>query len=119
MAGTWGLLFLLATGLILSEDCSKEHIAASLENRQECKPRPVVVKLPFPNNTDVQQMTPNHVSILKCGGGCHKWGQRCFSTKKQSIRVPVMLAKCGRSTGVCDKTCSHIDIETKGKERVY
>lgn len=36
--------------------CSDLHISAAVENIQVCKPRPVIVVLPWPNNTNVQQV---------------------------------------------------------------
>ena len=39
-----------------TEICSSDHISASLETTQDCKPRPVILQLPWPNNTNVQQV---------------------------------------------------------------
>ena len=36
--------------------CSNHHISAALENIQVCKPRPVIIQLPWPNNTQVHQV---------------------------------------------------------------
>jgi hypothetical protein len=94
-----------------TEVCSNDHIAASLENIEGCKPRPVIIQIPWPNNTNVQQMTPTHVQINRCGGGCHRPGQRCFPTKKKTTEIAVMFGECGISTGRCDKWCSHVDVE--------
>ena len=37
-------------------ECTDLHISAAVENIQVCKPRPVIVTLPWPNNTNVQQV---------------------------------------------------------------
>ena len=37
-------------------DCTAPHISAAVENIQVCKPRPVIVRIPWPNNTNVQQV---------------------------------------------------------------
>ena len=37
-------------------ECTDPHISAAVENIQVCKPRPVIVALPLPNNTNVQQV---------------------------------------------------------------
>ena len=36
--------------------CSDLHISAAVENIQVCKPRPVIVLIPWPNNTNVHQV---------------------------------------------------------------
>ena len=37
-------------------ECTDLHISAAVENIQVCKPRPVIVMIPWPNNTNVQQV---------------------------------------------------------------
>ena len=36
--------------------CSDLHVQQAVENIEICKPRPTIVQLPWPNNTDVQQV---------------------------------------------------------------
>ena len=46
-----------------ARECSGEHVKTALEETCSCVPRPVVVRLPWPNNTDVHHMTPTHVEV--------------------------------------------------------
>ena len=46
-----------------AKQCSSEHVRSALEETCSCVPRPVVVRLPWPNNTDVHHMTPTHVEV--------------------------------------------------------
>jgi hypothetical protein len=39
-----------------AEQCSKEHIQSALAVISPCKPREVVIQLPWPNNTDIQEV---------------------------------------------------------------
>jgi hypothetical protein len=39
-----------------AEQCSKEHIQSALAVISQCKPREVVIQLPWPNNTDIQEV---------------------------------------------------------------
>jgi hypothetical protein len=46
--------------------CSGEHIQAALSVISHCKPREVVIQLPWPNNTDIQQVRTvisNHAAL--------------------------------------------------------
>ena len=43
--------------LTSSDQCTDQHISAAVDNIEECKPRPVIVKIPWPNNTNVQQVS--------------------------------------------------------------
>ena len=36
--------------------CSSEHVHSALAVISQCKPREVVIQLPWPNNTDIQQV---------------------------------------------------------------
>ena len=44
-----------------SADLISQAVAAS--EVSACQPRPQVVRLPWPNNTEVHQMTPTHVEV--------------------------------------------------------
>ena len=60
----WLLLAVAKPGGVQSEgSCSAEHIAEAVREASPCQPRPVVVRLPWPNNTEVHQMTPTHVQV--------------------------------------------------------
>ena len=45
--------------------CSADLIsqAVAVSEVSACQPRPQVVRLPWPNNTEVHQMTPTHVEV--------------------------------------------------------
>ena len=45
--------------------CSSQHISDALRSDVTCAPVPVVISLPWPNNTDVQQMTPTHITVQR------------------------------------------------------
>ena len=49
-----------------SASCSRAHITSALAEDVSCAPVPVVVSLPWPNVTGVQQMTPTHVAVTRC-----------------------------------------------------
>lgn len=91
--------------------CDGGHVRQSLRQSTECKPRPVILRLPWPNNTDVQQMSPSYIEVFRCDGACHSHRQGCVVTKKSEKQIPVMLAKCGISTGQCSKECAHVTVE--------
>ena len=48
-----------------SASCSRSHITQALAADVTCAPVPVVVSLPWPNVTGVQQMTPTHVTVSR------------------------------------------------------
>ena len=56
-------------------------------------------------------MTPTHIEVLQCRGGCHRGHQGCVATQTRVKKVPVMLGKCGINTGKCEKECAHASIE--------
>jgi len=91
--------------------CDQKHIKDSLKANVGCKPSRVVLELPWPNSTDIQQMTPTHVEVLRCEGGCHQTGHSCIPTSTSFRKVPVMFGKCGHSVGKCEKECAHVTIE--------
>merc|ERR1719278_1299672 len=95
--------------------CSSREVKASLESQASCSPRPMVVRLPWPNSTmvggGVRQMTPTHVTVMQCGGGCHRGSQGCLPTSTRQRQVSVMVGKCGVSVGKCDKECAVVRVE--------
>eukprot|EP00092_Neocalanus_flemingeri_P008841 GFUD01009515.1.p1 GENE.GFUD01009515.1~~GFUD01009515.1.p1 ORF type:complete len:364 (+),score=64.00 GFUD01009515.1:123-1214(+) len=93
------------------QSCDDRHIRKSLKQNMECKPRPVIMRLPWPNNTDVQQMSPSYIEVYLCDGACHSQRQGCVPSKVTEKKIPVMLAKCGISTGQCSKECAYVTIE--------
>ena len=61
--------------------CDGGHVSKSLRQNTECRPRPVIMRLPWPNNTDVQQMTPSYVQVNLCDGACHSNRQGCVAVE--------------------------------------
>ena len=96
------------------QTCSRGQVKTSLSQQASCSPRPVVVRLPWPNTTlvggGVQQMTPTHVSVLQCGGGCHRGSQGCLAVATRRREVEVMVGKCGVSVGKCEKECAVVSV---------
>jgi len=91
--------------------CSRAHIEQALGGISSCTPREVVVQLPWPNNTDIQQMTPSHVLLKQCTGGCTLLEPSCLPSKTSTKKIPVLVAKCGINQGICDKECATIELE--------
>lgn len=92
------------------QSCRSKHIKQALQENVLCRPSPVIVKLPLPNNTDIQQMTPTHVEVAQCGGACHRNSQGCVPTKTKEREVWVMVGRCGIQTGKCEKECASITV---------
>jgi len=119
------LMFLLSVSASLSESCdsssissvyssssascSRSHITQALAADVTCAPVPVVVSLPWPNVTGVQQMTPTHVTVSRCEGACHGL-HSCVPLATEERRISVMLGKCGLSLGKCDKECAVVTV---------
>ena len=99
--------------------CSGGHIGKALKAQAKCEPRMVVVQLPWPNSTmvggGVQQMTPTHVAMMQCDGGCHRGSQGCIATATRTREVSVMVGKCGVSVGKCEKECATVTLEEHTK----
>merc|ERR1712172_89085 len=95
--------------------CSRSQVKESLGHQASCSPRAVVMRLPWPNSTmvggGVQQMTPTHVAVMQCGGGCHRGSQGCIATATRTREVSVMVGKCGVSVGKCEKECATVTLE--------
>ena len=69
-----------------------------------------VIAVPWPNNTDIQQLSPSHVVVRRCSGGCH--GSRsCVAGATKVRSVSVMLARCPVGGGKCEKQCASLEVE--------
>ena len=57
-------------------------------------------------------MTPTHVTLYRCAGGCLSSPGLtvCVARLSRTKTVPVMLARCGLGPGLCDKTCATITV---------
>ena len=99
--------------------CSRSQVKESLGHQASCSPRAVVMRLPWPNSTmvggGVQQMTPTHVALMQCDGGCHRGSQGCIATATRTREVSVMVGKCGVSVGKCEKECATVTLEEHTK----
>ena len=99
--------------------CSRSQVKDSLGHQASCSPRAVVMRLPWPNSTmvggGVQQMTPTHVAVMQCDGGCHRGSQGCIATATRTREVSVMVGKCGVSVGKCEKECATVTLEEHTK----
>ena len=102
---------MLFTNMTLTVTCSSEHVRSSLSSNAGCHLQTVVVMLSWPNSTMVQQMTQTHVSVQRCGGGCHGMGQGCTVLSTHQKEVSVMVSKCGVSVGKCEKECVVVSVE--------
>ena len=51
-----GLLVMTEAAMEILDSCSSEHVTDAIIGIEDCKPRPVIVTLPWPNNTNVQQV---------------------------------------------------------------
>jgi hypothetical protein len=56
-------------------------------------------------------MTPTHVSVLQCGGGCHRGSEGCLAVRTRRREVSVMVGRCGVSVGKCEKECAVVSVE--------
>ena len=91
--------------------CSQSHISNSLRGEAPCQPRDKVIKVPWPNNTDVHRVTPTHVTVRRCSGGCHQDHQSCVASLTRVREVQVILGKCPVSGGKCEKECASVKVE--------
>lgn len=91
--------------------CSKPHISSSLRGSAPCQPRDKVIVVPWPNNTDVHRVTPTHVTVRRCSGGCHQDHQSCVASLTRVREVQVILGKCPVSGGKCEKECASVKVE--------
>ena len=101
---------MLLTGFTSLPTCTSRHISSALASNSRCSLHSVVVSLPWPNSTLVQQMTPTHVTVQRCGGGCHGTGQVCTALATKTREVSVMVGKCGVSVGKCEKECAVVSV---------
>ena len=87
-----------------------------------------MVKVPWPANSSYDQLTPSHVTVKRCSGGCHGGSASCVATatSKRKVRtlltkilnsletllqVAVLLARCPLGGGACDKECATVEVE--------
>ena len=87
-----------------------------------------MVKVPWPTNSSYDQLTPSHVTVKRCSGGCHGGSASCVptATSKRKVRtlltkilnsletllqVAVLLARCPLGGGACDKECATVEVE--------
>jgi len=90
--------------------CSREHITQSLRGLAPCQPRDKVIPVPWPNNTDIHQLSPSHVVVRRCSGGCHTRAS-CVASSRVTRGVQVMMARCPVGGGKCDKECAMLQVQ--------
>ena len=56
-------------------------------------------------------MTPTHIRVQRCEGGCHQTEHSCTALSTLEKKVPVMFGKCGLNVGKCEKECAHVTVE--------
>merc|ERR1719244_2250434 len=92
--------------------CNKDHISSSLRELSQCEPREKVIAVSWPNHTTVDHVSPSHVTVLRCSGGCHTNHQSCVASRKKSRQVAVMLGRCEQENrGRCEKECNSVQVE--------
>merc|ERR1719239_958663 len=101
----------LPTSPLSPTTCSSTHISSSLRATAACKPRDKVVKVPWPTNSSYDQLTPSHVTVKRCSGGCHGGSTSCVPTATSIRKVAVLLARCPLGGGSCDKECATVEVE--------
>lgn len=92
--------------------CNKVHISSSLRQLSPCEPREKVIAVSWPNFTSVDHVSPSHVTVLRCSGGCHTNQQSCVASKRKKRQVAVMFGKCKHvNGGRCKKECNSVEVE--------
>ena len=69
-----------------------------------------VIPVPWPNNTDIHQLSPSHVVVKRCSGGCHTTAS-CVAKTTRTREVSVMMGKCPVGGGKCDKECATLQVQ--------
>jgi len=91
--------------------CTKNHEMSVIRSKVHCQPRPRLVRLPWPNDTSVHKMTPSHVEVNRCDGGCFHRQQSCLPTRVKKKNIPILLARCTIHSEKCDKICAEIEVD--------
>merc|ERR1711915_87070 len=92
--------------------CNQFHISSSLRQLSPCEPREKVIAVSWPNFTSIDHVSPSHVTVLRCSGGCHTNHQSCVASKKKKRQVAVMFGKCKHvNGGRCKKECNSMEVE--------
>lgn len=94
-----------------SVTCARDHVTKSLRGQAACTPRDKVVPVPWPRHIQADQVTPSHVTVKRCSGGCHTLSLDCVSTNTVKRKVEVLLARCPLGGGKCEKECAHVEVE--------
>lgn len=86
--------------------CPNDHMSEAVTSSYYCQPIQKILKLNMPQNISFTQMSPSHISVNQCGGGCHNTDHSCVSISKIFKTIPVILSRCGLSSGRCTKVCA-------------
>lgn len=91
--------------------CTRTHELNAVRSKVHCSPRLRLIRLPWPNDTSIHKMTPSHVEVNRCAGGCNHRQQSCLPTRVRKKKIPVLLAQCSIHSEKCDKTCAEVEID--------
>jgi len=91
--------------------CTKNHEMSVVRSKVHCQPRPRLVRLPWPNDTSVHKMTPSHIEVNRCDGGCFHRQQSCLPVRIKKTKIPILLARCTIHSEKCDKICAEVEVD--------
>jgi len=91
--------------------CTKNHEMSVVRSKVHCQPRPRLVRLPWPNDTSVHKMTPSHIEVNRCDGGCFHRQQSCLPVRVKKTNIPILLARCTIHSEKCDKICAEVEVD--------
>jgi len=101
----------LTGNVYIGKICSNKHVKDSLKGVAPCIARDKVIPVPWPNNTDIHQLSPSHVVVKRCSGGCHTSDKSCVASVTRVRHVSVMMGRCPVGGGKCDKQCASLEVE--------
>ena len=92
--------------------CPDDHMSEAVTSSYYCQPVKKILKLNLPQNVSFThvsvrvssayenenklnffQMSPSHVSVNQCGGGCHNTDHSCVSISTSIKTIPVILSR--------------------------
>jgi len=124
--GTLASLVLLQTGVSAPGEegaaygqpgqCSNEVIGGIWGSLPACTPRDEMVRLPLPDDPDVVEVIPSHVSTKRCSGVCHRGNlyHKCVPGKEgNSTSTASHAVMLRRHSGAVE--CGVVQVETHEK----
>ena len=106
------IIILLLPSLNESFDpsCNPMHIKEAVDLNYYCQPLMKIVRLALPIMGNFTNISPEFISVKRCGGGCHNPFHSCLSSKASIKKVPVILSSCGLEIGTCKKFCTMFEV---------